>query len=76
MNKTILAIIIIVTSLIVGLMNTVLIRSEEVGSWRNYVGYLFLIIAVINFYFLIRKNFIERKRGDLQKKVELIPSIF
>lgn len=29
--------------LIVGLMNTVFIRPEEVGTWKNYIGYALLI---------------------------------
>jgi hypothetical protein len=30
---------------LVGLFNTALIRPEEVGSWRNWLGRIFLLIA-------------------------------
>ena len=40
--------------LIVGLMNTVFIRTEDIGSWKNYVGYLFLLLAVIDTALLIK----------------------
>lgn len=66
MNKKFLSVIIIVAALLVGLMNTILIRPEDVGSWKNYVGYLFLAIAVVNFFFLIRKNH-KRKNDALQQ---------
>jgi len=33
---------------LVGLMNTLFLRVEDVGSWKNYVGYAFLIIAAID----------------------------
>ncbi len=48
-------ILIILTAALVGLMNTVFIRPEEVGTWRNYVGYLFLLIAMIGSVMLIIK---------------------
>ena len=55
MKKTIPAVLIIATTLIVGLMNTVFIRTEDIGSWKNYAGYLFLIIAVIDTFILVKK---------------------
>ena len=42
-------------ALFVGLMNTVFIRAEDIGSWKNYAGYLFLIIAVIDTFILVKK---------------------
>jgi len=39
---------------IIGLMNTVFIRPEDIGRWRNYVGYLFLLLAVIDTVLLIK----------------------
>ena len=39
--------------IVIGLMNTVLIRPDDVGSWKNYLGYLFLIIAAIDLFYLI-----------------------
>ena len=43
------------TFLIVGLMNTVLIKPEDVGTWKNYTGYLLLILAGLDIiYFIIK----------------------
>ena len=61
MKKTIPAVLIIATTLIVGLMNTVFIRTEDTGSWKNYVGYLFLLLAAVNLFFFI-KNILKKKR--------------
>jgi len=52
-RKLMPTVLIILTTLLVGLMNTVFVRPEDVGSWRFYVGYLFLLIAVINIIVLI-----------------------
>jgi len=43
------------TFLIVGLFNTVLIRPEDVGTWKNYTGYIFLVIGIVDSFFLIKK---------------------
>ena len=51
--------IIIATTLIVGLFNTVLLKPEDVGTWKNYVGYAFLVICIVNigiFISLLRKK--------------------
>jgi len=53
MKKTTGIIISIASSGIVGLMNTVLLRPEDVGSWKNYVGYIFLIISAGNLIWLV-----------------------
>lgn len=34
--------------IVVGLFNTVLIRPEYIGSWKNYTGYFFLALAVFD----------------------------
>lgn len=52
-NRTLSLIIIIVTTLIVGLFNTVLLRPEDVGTWKNYVGYAFLLICLVNVVILL-----------------------
>lgn len=36
------------TFLIVGVINTILIKPEEIGSWKNYLGYLFLILVIVD----------------------------
>jgi hypothetical protein len=41
---------------IVGLFNTALIRPEEVGSWKNIVGWVLLAVAVVDTIALARKE--------------------
>ena len=43
--------------IIVGLFNTVLIQPEDVGTWKNYLGYALLVVGVIDAFFLARKYF-------------------
>jgi len=61
MKKETRIIISIAGSFIVGLINTLLIRPEDIGSWRNYVGYVFLIISAAYliwlFIILYKKKF-------------------
>ena len=54
-NWTILNIIIFT---VIGLMNTVFLKPADVGTWKNYVGYGFLLIAIIEltYYLLILKR--------------------
>ena len=47
-------IVIVITTLLIAIFNTVLIKPEDAGSWKNYVGYAFLIIASINIIILLR----------------------
>ncbi len=72
-NKKLLPILlIIVTTLIVGLMNTVLIKPEDIGTWKNYIGMLFLLIATINtvlFLFVIRKSETKNSIYDILLKI-------
>ncbi|QSS96907.1 hypothetical protein [Psychroflexus sp. ALD_RP9] len=42
---------------IVGAMNTFFIKPEDIGTWKNYFGYLFLLIAVIHAIFIIKTYF-------------------
>ena len=34
--------------ILIGAMNTIFIKPEDVGSWENYVGYAFLVLGFIN----------------------------
>ena len=52
----------ILAAIVIGLMNTVLIRREDVRSWENYVGYLFLIIAAIDLFYLLLMSFKQSKK--------------
>jgi hypothetical protein len=45
--------------LTIGIFNTALIRPEDAGSWKNYLGYFFLLIALIEIIFLI-KSFLKK----------------
>ena len=38
---------------VIGIMNTILIRPEDTGTWKNYLGYGILLLAVIDTIFLI-----------------------
>jgi len=51
------------TFILVGLMNTILIRPEDVGSWKNYVGYILLIIATVDLSLLFIK-LLKKKTGN------------
>jgi len=48
---------------VVGLMNTVFIRPEDIGTWKNYLGYGLLLIAVIDIFFII-KNYYKRNGNE------------
>jgi len=62
MNRLGWSIIRIATFIFVGLMNTVLIRPEDVGSWKNYLGYFFLLMAIVDTYFTIR-NIVKKRKS-------------
>ena len=49
-----------ILAIIIGLMNTVFIKHEDVGTWRNYVGYGFLLLAIVNTLLTI-KHFLNKK---------------
>ncbi|MCP4977567.1 MAG: hypothetical protein GY931_15550 [Maribacter sp.] len=55
MNKIYSTILIFVSTIIIGTMNTLLLKPEDVGSWKNYLGYAFLIIALLNILFLVKQ---------------------
>ena len=59
-NRLTNSIIIVVTTLAIGLFNTLFIRPEDAGTWKNVAGYVFLIIALVNILILI---FVIRKRN-------------
>ena len=41
---------------IIGLLNTLLIRPEDAGSWKNWVGWALLLVAVLDSVALFRKE--------------------
>jgi hypothetical protein len=42
---------------VIGLLNTALIRPEDVGSWKNIVGWAMLVLAVADTVLLSRKEY-------------------
>ncbi|NVJ87178.1 MAG: hypothetical protein HWE15_12780 [Algoriphagus sp.] len=48
--------------LVIGLMNTVFVKPEDVGSFKNYLGYVLLVLGIIDTFFVIRKQ-IKLKKG-------------
>ena len=49
------------TFIIVGLFNTALIRREDIGTWKNYLGFALLFIGIIDAFFLIKNYLIRRE---------------
>ncbi len=43
----------ILSLVIIGLLNTVFLKPEDMGSWKNYAGFLFMLLAAINVVFLV-----------------------
>jgi len=41
---------------IIGGLNTVFIRPEDIGSWKYYVGWAFLLVAALDTVALYRKE--------------------
>jgi uncharacterized membrane protein YfhO len=60
LDKKIWTLVRIATFIIIGLLNTIMIRPEDAGSFKNYIGYILLMIAAVDIsVFLIklcRKN--------------------
>ena len=48
---------------LIGLMNTIFIKPENIGSWENYLGYAILVIAVIDTIVIVRKYFQNKKEN-------------
>lgn len=61
-GKILPLVLIAITTIIVGSMNTFFIASEDMGSWKNYVGYAFLVIALISIAILIYVIIKPRKK--------------
>ena len=52
-NKLAPIILTILTTLLLGLINTVFVKPGDEGSWRIYVGCFFLLIAAVNIVLLV-----------------------
>lgn len=44
---------------IIGLLNTVFIRPEDIGTLKNYFGYGILLLAIVDIFFLV-KQYLKR----------------
>lgn len=51
------------TFLVVGLMNTAFIRAEDAGTWKNYLGCLLLLLALIDLSVIVYKLAAKRRCG-------------
>ncbi len=49
------------TFIVVGLINTVFIRAEDVGSWKNYIGYLLIVLAIYDITAIVMGYLKSRK---------------
>lgn len=58
---------------IVGAFNTVLIRPEDVGSWKNYVGWGLIALAVLDTVLVARKELAAGDSGEDPAKEEEAP---
>lgn len=47
---------------LVGLMNTLLIRDKDIGTFKNYLGYALIIVAIFDTYFIIRATRSEKRK--------------
>jgi len=52
------------TLLVVGIINTVLIKPENIGTWRNYIGYGCLMVAAAYAIILVIKQIRGKKSED------------
>ena len=55
--------------LIMGLFNTVFIKPEDAGTYKEYLGYFFLILVAAEIVGLI-KNFVSGEKSDDANKEE------
>lgn len=54
----------VILLIIVGVFNTVLIRPEEAGTWKNYLGYALLIIGVLDGILQLRRYFKQNGKAN------------
>jgi len=50
-----------------GIMNTIFIRPEDVGTLKNYIGYILLLLAIMDTIFKV-KNIIKQKNNSVINK--------
>jgi len=59
------SIIIIASTLLIGIFNTFLISPEQEGTWINYAGYVFLLIAGINILLFVLR--LRKKKSSMDE---------
>ena len=47
---------------LVGFMNTLLIRDKDIGTFKNYLGYVLIIVAIFDTYRIIRAARLEKRK--------------
>ena len=50
------------TFYLIGAMNTIMIRPEDVGTFKNYLGYVLLVLAVADTVYGV-KMWLKLKQG-------------
>jgi len=53
------------TLLVVGILNTAFIKPENIGTWRNYIGYGCLVVAAAYIFILIFKRLRGKNSEDV-----------
>ena len=50
--------------IVLGLMNTVFIKPELVGTLENYIGYALLVLALVDIVFFVKTKIQSKKAAD------------
>ena len=53
-----------ITFWVVGWFNTALIRPEDTGTWKNWLGWALLVTAALDTVALFRKEWLARENGS------------
>jgi len=61
-------IIIITGPLTIGIMNTLLLKKEDIGTWKNYLGILILMLGIMNLIMAFVTN-LSQKLKEKTKNV-------
>ena len=64
MKKNIWKLIRAATFILVGIINTILIRPEDIGTWKNYLGYLLLILGAIDLIIFLKKRIAMKQKKE------------
>jgi len=48
-----------------GIMNTIFIRPEDVGTLKNYIGYILLLLAIVDTIFKVKYILKQKKNSEI-----------